>query len=152
MFKIENIFSVYFEAISDLNESSIIMDNKNYKIDAKSDALNNHIAYVSLSYKCKKIISFDVAMDNIKTEKNNNGHINSIKFALHIDGTAYEFKVDSLNHLYESILTCLVNHIKSIDIDDNSLSVNKKQLFKELGLEKINKKNHLLILTQKVVF
>lgn len=136
MLKIEDIFSVYFETISDLNDTSLIINNKNYRIDAKSHALNNHMAYVSLSYKYKKIISFDVAMDNIKTEKNNNGHINSIKFSLHIDGTAYEFKVDSLNHLYESILTCLVNHIKSIDIDDKSLSVNKKQLFKELGLEK----------------
>mgnify|MGYP006883276479 CR=1 FL=1 len=134
MLKMNDFLNVYLEVINDLNNKLITIDNNDYNVNTDLFIPDKNIACVLLSKERNLLSSFNVKIDDCEMKENNEGYVESFKFSLFINSGVYKYNVKSLDELYESVLTCLVNYIKHIDFE--KLTINKTRLFKQLGLKR----------------
>lgn len=134
MLKVNDFLNVYLEVINDLNNKLITLDNNDYKINTELFIPDKYIAGVFLSKDENTLSSFNVKIGDCEMKENNDGYVESFKFSLFINSGVYKYNVKSLDELYESVLTCLVNYIKYINFE--KLTLNKTRLFKQLGLKR----------------
>lgn len=134
MLETNDFLNTYLEVINDLNNKLITLDNNDYKINTELFIPDKYIAGILLSKNENTLSSFNVKIGDCEMKENNDGYVESFKFSLFINSGVYKYNVKSLDELYESVLTCLVNYIKYIDFE--KLTINKTHLFNQLGLKR----------------